>query len=899
MLARLRLLRDAFFRRETFEREMAAEMQFHISAYADDLVRSGLPRAEAERRARLEFGAAESYREDCRQARGLQLVDELRQDLRYAVRQLRKAPGFTAAAVVSLALGIGASTAVFTLMDAVLFRTLPLADPDALYYLGHASGADTTSSANYPLLERYQAAGIFSGVAAYTEQTFTVSATDGLERVAGQFVSGNYHAVLGVPIAAGRGFSTEPDRPDGRAPVAVISDRYWERKFGRAPDVIGRTIEVAGRAVTIVGVTAPGFRGFATGLDVDITLPMAVKALDDPEYLVMRDGWTSLSLVGRLAPGATEAGTLARVNAVFQPFWMEPENAWAREHDPVVRSGVLLPAGQGSSFLRRRYQTPLRVLMGMVGVVLLIACGNVANLLLARAQARSREVAVRMSIGAGRGRLVRQFLTESLLLACVGGLLGLALAAASTGLLASFLDIGQSPIVLDVALNGRVLAFTTAVCVATGVAFGLAPAFRATRVDLTPALKATGASAGAASGRGPRWVAGKALVVAQISLSLLVIAAAGLLVRSLGNLRTLDAGFTRESVLLFNVETGRTFDSPGRFAFYSSLHERLRGLPGVVSVAYSQRSPIDFSLERRRIDIAGRTGPLDRKAVSTNVVTPGYFATFGIPVTRGRGISEQDREGSSNVALVSESMARTFFGQSDALGRTILLGGNRTPMTIVGIVADVRFEGLRDEPPPMVYTPLAQPGEAFDGSMGYPSGLTVVVRSSGDPRSLSASARELVRALTPDATVSYVRTMDQQLDAALVRERLLASLSTGFGLIALALAFVGLYGVMSYRVAQRSREIGIRIALGATSGRVLRQVLRESIVISVAGIGLGLAAALYATKVLSALLFGLSPRDPLTLAGVAALLLAVALIAGYFPARRAARVEPMRALAVG
>lgn len=451
MLKRVRLIANALLHRGRFEAEMADEMRFHIQAYADDLVRSGIPRPEAERRARLEFGGIDAAQQDCRQARGLQLYDEVRQDLRYATRQMIKVPGFTIAAVVSLSLGIGASTAIFSLIDAVLYRTLPVAHPDQLFFLGHRGASpDVSLSANYPLLDRYEALDAFSGVTAYTSTTFAVATEDGVEPVSGQYVSGNYHAVVRASFVAGRGFSNEPDHPSELTPIAVISDAFWERRFGRRPDVIGQTLMVGGRPTTIVGVTAPDFHGLVSGSRLDITVPIWVKALDQPEYLDARDGWISLTLVGRRKADVPEARARAMVDAVFQRYWMEPENAWAREDGAAPHTGELVSSARGTEGLRRAYRTPLLVLMAMVGIVLLIACTNVANLLMARASVRGREVALRMSIGAARGRLIRQHLTESLLLSLLGGVMGVGVAAASTKIVLGLLGTGRNPVFLDV-----------------------------------------------------------------------------------------------------------------------------------------------------------------------------------------------------------------------------------------------------------------------------------------------------------------------------------------------------------------------------------------------------------------------------------------------------------------
>lgn len=907
MLSRLRSITDALFRRDRFEHTLSDEMRFHMDAYAADLVKSGVPGPEALRRARLEFGPVESLKEDARQARGLRLLDETRQDLRYAGRQILRSPGFTAAIVLSLALGIGANTAIFSLMDAVLFRALPIKNPNELYYLAHGRKGNTSS--NYPLLERYRAANIFSGVTAYEFQTFRVRTPAGVERENGSYVSGNFHAVVGVPFVIGRGFSSESDRDRGANPIAVISERYWTRKFARSADVIGRTLSVDGRTVTIVGVTAAEFTGLAPGWHLDITLPMSIKGLGEPTFFDARDGWTSLSLVGRLKPGVSEAQTLAAVNTVFQQFWMEPENAWARKivqarvegffaHRDTAQSagdippGALVPAGLGSDELRGRYTKPLRVLMGLVGVVLLIACVNAAMLLLARASVRAKEVAVRMSIGAGRARIIRQLFSESLMLALGGGMLGVLVAVVSSNAIVALFNTGEYPVLIDTSLSTRVLFFTVAASLVTGIGFGLAPAFRATRVDLTPALK----SAAATIQRATRLPAGRTLVTAQIALCVLVIATAGLLVQSLRNLRTFDAGFARERVLLFNVETtAPAFTEASRTAFLSQLLDRLRAQPRVVSAAYATRTPLDFSSELRPVAVPGYPAPADVGA-SAHVVTAAYFQTLGIGLVRGRVFTDQDRAGSPNVVIIDEKFARDYFGEADPLGHVLVLGAEKQAMTIVGVVRNVRHEQLRNDAPRTVYSPLSQPAVGIDGRALSPDRLTTMIRTSGDPRALAASVREQVRQLDPNALVYYTRTMRQQLDAALVRERFLATLSTGFGLLATVLAAVGLFGLMAYRIARRTGEIGIRMALGATRARVLRQTLNESLVLSVAGVVIGLGATLAATQVVSAFLFGLSRHDPRTLVTVALILLATTCLAGYIPARRAARVEPMRAL---
>jgi predicted permease len=887
MKMRIRSLVTALLRRRHFEDAMRTELRFHIDAFADDLIRSGVDPAEAQRRATLEFGAVESVKEDCRQARGLRFFDELRQDARYAVRTMARAPILTAAAVLSLALGIGANTAIFGLIDAVFLRTLPVHDAHELYYFAHNPGEDV--SANYPLFERYQGATtVFSGVTAYMGASLRVSGTDGVEPVAGQFVSGNYHQVLGVRLAAGRGFSAESDRDPSDAAIAVLSDAYWARRFGRSPDAIGRTLTIGGRQVTIVGVTAPGFNGLQSGARVDVTLPMSFGVLDAPGFLDDHSGWVPLSLVGRLQPGATAEQARAAADLIFQQYMREPEQHWARATAPErYKTAAILPAAHGSEGLRRRYATPLLMLMGMVGVVLLIACANVANLLLARTAARAKEVAVRVSIGASRLRLVRQLLTEGIVLAACGGALGLLVSTGITAAILSLFEAGPTPLVLDERLSGSVLAFTLGLSTLTGIGFGLAPAVRASRMDAAPALKGAGNIAGR-----KRPATAQILVIAQIALCTTLIATAALLGRSLLNLRMLDAGFDHERVLLFRVDMReRRFSAGDQVNAYSDMLDRLGRLPGVLSASSSTRTPIDASSSLRRIVVPG----FEARAlhgVSPNTVTPGYFETFGIRVLRGRSFTLSDTGEAPKVAIVSESMARFYFGSSDPIGRTFVLGSDPDSTRIVGIVEDVRHEQLRDDAAPkMVYTPLAQSTSPAGGGV-----VTMAVRTSGEPGALAATVRSEVRRVNANAMVSYVRTMDEQLDAALIRERLLAALSTGFGALALLLACVGLYGTMSYGVIRRSREIGVRLALGAQRGTILRQVLRESLRVAGTGVVIGSVAALWATKAVSTILFGLSPGDPVTLTAVAATLLLTALAASYLPARRAANLDPIRVL---
>ena len=888
MIPQLRSWWSAATRRSRFEDEMRAEMEFHLQSRVDDLVATGLSRADAHRRARMEFGTADAIKDDCRQSRGLRFLDTTIQDVRFAWRMMRKTPGFTAAAIISLALGIGANTAIFTLVEAVMLRTMPVADPGRLFYFAHGSVDNPGTSSNYGLFEQYAAlTGVFDGVTAYNTNGFKVTTPDGIESVDGLWVSGNFHAVVGVPMALGRGFAAERDRDVGASMIAVVSDHYWARRFNRAPDVLGQTLVVNGHTVTIVGVTAPEFTGLQPGTRPDITLPLSVRVLDEKDFLDMRDTWTSLAILGRLQPGVSEAQATAAANVALQQYMARAENRWIMERSPEAFAAArLLPAAKGSRSLRQRYATPLTVLMALVGLILLIAATNVANLLLVRGEARSKEVAIRLCVGGGRLRLIRQFLTESMLLAVFGALLGFVLAQWGTQAIMAFFESLEQPVFLDVSPNLRVLAFTTAIALTTAVLFGLTPALKSTRVELTPALKDGGHSGSTRR----RWTAGYALVVTQVALGVVVIAVAGLLARSLYNLKTLNAGFSGDHVLVFTLDSyGTTLDDDRRTALYADVLERLRTLPGALQVAASRSVPIHTSGNARLLDLPGPPDTsLDRSAF-TNIVTPGYFNAFGIRLLRGRDFSEHDTSTSPRVAVISTAMARLYFGDRDPLGQTIAFQSEKDKrLTGVGMVEDTPQLNLREKPPALVYTPMAQ--EKAQSWMNF------AIRTAQEPAALSSAAVAAARAASKDVVIRYVRTMEQQVNASLVRERLLASFSGGFAALALILAAVGLYGVMSYNVTRRGREIGIRMALGARRGSVLVQVLRQTFVLSAIGVAIGVTAVLLTTKYITTLLFGLSERDPATLTTVSVVLLITASVAGFFPARRAATIDPVRAI---
>ena len=891
MIPQMRSWWAAATRRNRFEDDMRAEMEFHLQARGDDLIAAGWSRSDAERQARMEFGTADAIKDDCRQSRGLRFLDTTVQDVRYAWRMMRKTPGFTAAAIISLALGIGANSAIFTLVEAVMLRTIPITDPDRLFYLAHGTADNPGTSSNYGLFEQYAAlTDVFDGVTAYNTNGFKVKTPDGIESVDGLWVSGNFHALVGVPMAIGRGFAAERDRDAGASMIAVISDHYWARRFNRAPDVLNQTLVLNGHTVAIVGVTAPEFTGLQPGTRPDITLPLSVRVLDEKNFLDMRDTWTSLPILARLQPGISEAQATAAADVALQQYMARPENRWIVERSPEAFSAArLLPAAKGSRSLRQRYETPLIVLMALVGLILLIAATNVANLLLVRGEARAKEVAIRLCVGGGRRRLIRQFLTESVLLALCGALLGFVLAQWGTRAIMAFFESLEAPIFLDVSPNLPVLAFTTAIALITALLFGLTPALKSTRVELAPALKEGGQSGATAR----RWTMGHALVVTQVALGVVVIVVAGLLARTLYNLKTMDTGFNAERVLMFTLDSyGTTLDDTQRSGLYDDLLTRLRTLPGAIHVAASRSVPVHTSGNARLLDLPG---PADRsmdRAAFTNIVTPGYFDTFGIRLLRGRDISGHDTDTSLRVAVINTTMARLYFGDRDPLGQTFGYESEKKDpgkrLTVVGVVEDTHQMNLREPPPAIVYTPMTQEKPQM--------WMTFAIRTAHEPSALSSAAVAAARAASKDVVIRYVRTLEQQVNASLMRERLLASFSGAFAALALLLAAVGLYGVMSYNVTRRGREIGIRMALGARRGNVLMQVLRQTVVVSAIGIAIGVAAVLLTTKYLSALLFGLSERDPLTLTSVSVVLLITASIAGFFPARRAATIDPVRAI---
>ena len=899
MFARLKSWFRASSQRDDFEREMQDEMRVHLELYQAELRRQGVAEAEARRRALAEFGSVEARKEECREAVGLRLFDELRGDVSYALRLLRRSPAFTLVALLSLGLGIGANTAIFSLIDTVLVKTLPVEDPERLFFVDNSGGKSGGSNGPpYPCFERLRDHNRFlSNIAAFDERLFKVSIDGVPERVRGQYASGSYFELLGVRAIHGRMLTPADDAEPGRGgpdgAVAVISDSFWTRRFARDPAVLGKSVQVGTQWVTIVGVTPPGFFGLQVGMPLDITLPMMFAGTG----LQSTQSWW-LSVIARPAPGATVEQARADLEALWDAYLTEV--GMPREKRGYFSGIALVPAARGANELRRDYSEPLLIVMAIVSVVLLIGCANVANLLLARATARQNEMAVRLAIGASRGRLVRQLLTEGVVLVSLGAGAGLLFARWGVSFLVAVLSGPSERVVLEPHFDLRVLGFTAAVSVATALLFSLAPALRATRVDA--------AKPGAAGGTTTHNHLGRALVVVQVTLSVLLLCGAALFLRTLHNLNSVPSGFDRDGVLTMQVETtvpGRTVPpkTPAEFradharlgAVWTGFVERVRETPGVSSAAVATMNPLSGWFRGVRIAIHGPAqGPEKGRGISLNQVTDGYFETTGIRLRAGRSFTPRDRSGSLRVAILNETAAKAFFGDESPLGRKVNFPGQRVQddFEIVGIVADTRYKDLRTPDQPMAYLPLEQAIDPITSTV-------VAVRGPGDVTRLAPSIRAIATETVPGGFVTGIATLEQQVEMSLARERMLALLATFFAALALILACIGLYGVMAYRVVRRTREIGIRIAIGARQGSVIWMMVRETLLLVGIGAALGTLASLAANTYISAQLFGVTPRDPLAIVVALSILGLVTLVAGYVPARHASRIDPVRALRAG
>jgi predicted permease len=827
----------------------------------------------------------------------------LAQDLRFAFRTFRKSPVFVAVAVISLALGIGANTAIFSLVDQVLLRLLPVKDPQQLVLFWgrgqHYGSNNGRYKISYPMYADFRDQNqIFSGMFCSWGTDMSISFEGKTERVLGELVSGTYFPVLGVAPALGRIFTPEDDKTPGGHPFAVISYRYWLSRFAGDPAVIGKKLLVNGYPLTIVGVSQAAFDGTDPGSSPQIRVPIMMKAQMDPLNFYTLTGrrgrW--VNVFGRLKPGVTIAQAKAGLQPLFhQMLEMEVrEKEFARTAPETKESFLrmwidLLPASNGRSPLRERFSNSLLVLTAIVGLVLLIACANVANLLIARATARQKEIAVRLALGASRSRIVSQLLAESLMLAFAGGVAGLLLAIWMDRTLVSFLPRGVTPLTISTTPDWRILAFNLGVSLGTGIIFGLVPALQATRPNVAPTLKdEVGSIAGGTSVR-----IRKALVAAQVTLSLLLLIGAGLFIRSLRNLKDLDPGFRTANLLSFAVDPISNGYQPERsLDFYRQLQEQLDAIPGVESSSLAVMPVLTGNEWDNSMAVEGyTTKPGEWIDPHMNFISFDDFKTLNVPILVGRDFRMTDAQGAPKVCIVNEKFARKYFADGNAVGRHIGMGGDpgtKLDIEIVGVVRDTKYESMRDEMPIEVYQPYRQ--------MPFVLGMYAYIRTARNPEQAFSEIRRTVNSLDPNLPVFQMKTIDQQMEESLLTERLVASLSAAFGFLATLLAAIGLYGVMAYTVARRTREIGVRMALGASSGDVVWLVMREVLLLVGIGIAVGMPAALALTRLVKSQLYGIQPNDAATLVLATLGIAFVALTAGYVPARRATRVDPMRAL---
>ena len=991
--------------------ELEQDIRDHIERETQDNIERGMPPEEARYAAVRKFGNVTRVKEETREVWSLVWVEQLLQDIHFGLRMLRKSPGFAAVAILTLALGIGANTAIFSLIDAVMLRSLPVENPSQLVLLqwgarnapnihGYMTSGDcpmnlrpgaanpTGCSFSEPMFREIAQANAFSATAAFANSgRLNLTGNGPATVINGQLVSGDFFRTMGLKATAGRLFDAADDTPSA-APVAVLNYGYWQSAFGGSRNVVGHTIELNNVPFTIVGVAEQRFTGITPGSDYDVWLPLSdAQRITDPMRWQNRSGDVSdwwLTIIGRLKPGTQLAQTQAAVSGLFRnemlhgsvplfhagepvgpptprqgapagggaqlrremlsggapgpaggkgstglpapsqsggnkPFILPaPQGAppTDRQIAPEVSTGprtlstvadnpqvTLVPAQTGLTGARTQYSNPLYVLMLAVGIILLIACANVAGLILARAAARQKEMAVRLALGAGRARVVRQLLTESVILSVLGGVLGILFAYWGAHAIISFVSSNQTrPLGFATGVDLRVLGFTIAVSLLTGILFGIAPTFRGARVDLTPALKEgerSSASSGHASGK---WLSiGNALVVTQVALAIVVLVGAGLLVRTLQNLRSVDVGFDSRNILIFGIDpTLIGYKGPQIDAFYRDLQGRLSEIPGVKSASYSMGPLLSGGLMITMFHWPGT--PQDQNSEADVLpVGPNFFETLHIPFLAGRGFNTSDFKLSASNSeaiptsaatpvIVNQVFVEKYLGKEYPLGKRFGqsagdANGRASPgYEIIGLVRDAKYSDLRREIHAMMYMPQSVGGASFE------------LRTAADPQAILPAVREVVAQVNTNLPLFDVKTESEQIDRLLFQERLVARLSGFFGLLALVLACVGLYGLLSYEVSRRTREIGIRMALGAHPGSVLKLVLRQGIVLAIVGAGVGIGVALGVMRYLTSMLYDVHANDPLTMIAVAVLLTIVALAACYLPARRAMQVDPMVAL---
>jgi predicted permease len=826
-------------------------------------------------------------------------------NLRYTFRSLRKNPGFTAIAVLSLALGIGANTAIFTLLDRVILRSLPVRDPQQLVLFtanGPRRGSvntnyDDTFTFSYPMyLDFRDRAPDLSGALAWYPISASLSLNGTTERVSANLVSGNFFEVLGAGTTIGRPIIPDDTRSMGANAVAVLSYGFWQQRFGGDPGILNRQVSIDGQALTVVGVAARGFDGVAMGeapaAFIPVTMTRQLLSKGAP-LESRRNMW--LNVMGRLKPGVARASAEVALNVFWKPILQDELNqmtgSTAQFRQRFLNRHITLSdASNGISMLRMLFRQPLALLMGLVGLVLLIACANVANLMIARAAGRQKEIAIRLAVGATRGNIVRQILSEGLILAAAGGVFGALLAVWGGRVLLAFLPFANFTATLSADPDWRILAFTAAVSLACGILFGLAPAMQTTSPDLASTMKE---QAGGVISSGAHVIVRKGLVIAQVALSLVLLTGAGLFLRSLGNLKQIDLGFHADHLMSFAIQPSLNgYDARRAIALFDAVNQRVAALPGVRAVASTQTPLLNNDNWDSGITVPGYTPKEGENAPNVDAVSAGYFAALGMPLAAGRDFRTSDDMSAPRVAVVNETFAQAYFEGANPIGRQFYFSADekKTPIEIVGVAKDSKYADVREQKQRFVFTPYAQQYNPSIGAMFY------YVRTAQDPESIASALRQTVHETDASLPVFNMKTMDRQIDEDMFADRIVSLLSAFFGVLATTLAAIGLYGVMSYTVTRRTREIGIRVALGASRGEVLGLVMREVAIL--AGIGIAIAAPLSfpLASLAKSMLYGVAPHDLLALAGAAAVLAATALAAGYLPASRAARVDPLVAL---
>jgi predicted permease len=858
------------WRRRQLHQDLEAELMFHR-----DLAH--------ERGNPIPLGNTTHIREQALDLWRFTLIEDLWRDLLYAIRSHRRSPALAWSAILSLGLGIGANTAIFSLVDKVLLRTLPVERPEELEQITLDSDFTTFSYPFYRELRRGNQA--FSSLIARSLRPASMAGQAGVERGVIEIVSGNYFAVLGVRPLQGRVFTDDDNRVPMGHPVTVLSHRYWRDRLSSDAGIIGKTIHIDQYPFTVIGIAPAGFFGMEVGSAPDAWVPIMMQ----PQVFlagtsIIDDPWRWLAIIGRRAPGVSEPQ--AQTAATLRLQQIQAGQVLPRFAPREVR---LIPAGKGLSRLRTSFERPLHILMAVVGLLLLITSANIANLLLARAASRRREVAVRLGLGAGRARLVRQLLTESLLLGVIGGALGVGLAASGVRMLLRFLPAARVPYALEVSMDGRMLGFSLAISILTGLFFGLVPALQATRMDSAAALKGQGAILGSAL---RRWDLRKALVAFQVAISMPLLAGAGLFLRSLQHTDAIRAGLDTDNVVMASIDPALSgYSSSQARGFYHQLEARLKETAGVYAVGTSVMPLLGGESEYNvnSLKVPGAARPPRGSSILWNTVGGDFFHAVGIRILRGRDFGPQDAPNGPMVGVINEAAAHYFFGNEEAIGRGVTLG--KDALTIVGIASDSKYRSVRENTPRVIYTLSDQNTYAAIGEE-----RTVYLRTSGDPAPYVSVIRATVRDLGRELPVYNLKTFADQKAESLVRERLLATVSGFFGGLALLLAAIGLYGVIAFAVVRRTREIGIRVSLGARRATVVWMVLRGALGMVLAGICAGLVVSRWLSQWVTAELYGIGSNDPATLAAACTVLTAVAVLAAFFPAWKASRVDPLVAL---